>query len=209
MRKSVTKFIGNVLDPINRGWINCVVDSQKEIFLSYLTKVEHIEALEYFEQVKILEGYYKDKFAELPFMAKDNKSCYSYLVEKRLLSKPLTIILNNNTLEFRNFRCDVLADTNILNKKIYLIKFPVRVNKILPNQYFNENNGGSRFADTWFPLQAKDELYPEKYLHFGSISQGCLTVKFNPLSKSIWNTLYMSLIHSRLDDYNLGVLTIK
>lgn len=209
MNKTAIKFIGNVLDPINRGWVYSIVDGRDRICLPYTTRVELVEVSENFEHIKILEGYYKGNTVKFPFMSRDDKFHYSFLIDRCRLSKPITLKLNHDTLKFGNFKCEVLVEKNILNNKVYCIKFPVRSNKILPSHYFDESRGGSRFSDTWFPLQAKDELYPEKYLHFGSISEGCLTVKYNPLINEVWNTLYTKLIHSRMNEDNLGFLTIK
>jgi hypothetical protein len=209
MKSSKIKFIGNVLDPINKGWVRLNVGGQGEVCLPYTTKVELIEMTDSYEKVKILDGYYKNSVAELPFMVKDNKSHYSFLIDKCSFSQLGVIKIIGNVLKLNNLKSEVIAEKSVLNKKNYFIKFPIKTNKKLPSTYFDEHKGGSRFAETWFPLLAKGEIYPEKYLHFGSISQGCITVKFSPYQNSLWNILYTKLLRSRIDSNNLGRLIIE
>src|SRR5581483_2221683 len=75
----------------------------------------------------------------------------------------------------------------------YLILNPDRRHsENVVESYVSEVNGGSRFAETWFPL-VKGE-FEFKYLHYGSFSKGCVTV----LSGSGWKDVYLYVISSRM-----------
>lgn len=207
--KPQIKFIGNVLDLMHRGWIKVILQDNGKVYLPITTKIKLLDKTENSEIIEVLEGYYKNQIAEVPYLAKNNKFNYSLLVNKFKPRKTVIIKISSNKLKIGRLTCEVILDKNILMKGKYFIKFPIKTKKELPSWYFNEQKGGSRFADTWLPLMQLNDLYPEKYLHFGSFSTGCITVKYNPRNKSLWTKIYLKIINSRIDDKNLCYLEIK
>ncbi|TAL72363.1 MAG: hypothetical protein EPN88_04925 [Bacteroidetes bacterium] len=203
-------YVANVIDSLNKGWLKATIEEQGEVYIPFSTKVDLLESMNDFEKIYILEGYYKGSTAIIPYMLRHGKSHYSYLNSRMRLRSGPTIRIKGERLFFGQYLFKVMIDRTVLNKKKYSIKFPVRTSKILPKDYLDETKGGSRFAETWFPIQADDDLYPEKYLHLGSISKGCITVEYNPRDRSnLWNVLYLKLMRSRLNDINLGYLAIE
>jgi hypothetical protein len=209
MKKSKIKFIKNVIDPIHCGWVDCLSNENEKIVLPYTTKVEHISSSNEFETIRIMEGNYKNKIVDIPFLSKNDDSNYSYLVNKINITHSIPLILDSSQLILGNRIIDVIVEKNAFDKKQYFVKFPVKSNRILPKIYFDERHGGSRFSRSWFPILADGEFYPEKYLHFGTYSKGCITVKYLSNQNNLWNDLYFNIVNSRLDDQNLGLLLIK
>jgi hypothetical protein len=65
----------------------------------------------------------------------------------------------------------------------------------------------SIYAQTWFLITNNREY--ERYLHFGNVSAGCVTVSAEKNGGTAWNELYKLLITARKgDSLSVGTLQI-
>lgn len=202
-------FITEVLDSEHKGWVEVKIDDLIFRKLPYSTKVELLEETSKYQRIKILDGYFKDHYALLPYQIKKNNTTYSYLSSKLIYNPNLILKLKANTLLIGGVEMKVIFDLNNIKKGIYNIKFPILTTKKM-NNYFLEMKGGSRFAESWFPITIADELYIERYIHFGTYSYGCVTVKYDPtIIPGPWQLLFITLMTSRKSNNVLANLIIE
>lgn len=207
-------YLKNVLDSKQKGWLRVQLCGGDFVEIQYLTKVKLEAKHEQYEEVTIMDGYYKSKKAKIPYFSMDKSTNYSFL-EKNVLSKKqpeITLATSQNKLFINKIQTEVVVDSSALTKGKYLINFPVKSKKILNSSYLDENTGGSRFAETWFPIIKSHDTFAEKYLHFGLYSEGCITVKYKKQASpsEIWKNICMSLLASRnKNNKGLTYLEIK
>lgn len=202
-------FITEVLDMEHKGWVEVEIDNSIFRKLPYSTKVELLEEASKYQRIKILDGYYKNHHALLPYQVKKKNSTCSYLSSKLIYNSNLILKLKANTLLIGDIKMKVISDLSNIKKGVYNIKFPILTTKKMDN-YFLEKSGGSRFASTWFPITQADELYIEKYIHFGTYSHGCVTVKYDPtIIPGPWQLLFITLMTSRKSNNVLASLIIE
>jgi len=77
----------------------------------------------------------------------------------------------------------------------------------MKSDYFNESIGGSRFAQTWFRLIPEEGIPGDVFLHYGSYSEGCLTV-INSKDFSVWNKIYLELMQCRESSMHVASLFV-
>lgn len=200
------KYIGNCLDSINRGWVKIKVNNNN-YYLSYGTKVKLIESSTSHELIEILEGNYRHKIAVLEYKLVNNGDKCSFLVGETFRLPSIKIIFKESYMQMNDTEYLTIFDKSKLKSGSYLVKFPIRTKKKLPLSYFDESKGGSRFCESWFPIMAEGELFAQRYIHFGSKSEGCITVVRNNRIHT-WNDIYKVMINSRLDDHNIGTFLV-
>lgn len=210
MSLSQQYFIGRNLDPLHKGWVKAIIENEGRIDLPFSTRVKLIESQKNYEKILILEGYYKNSIALLPYLSENEDSSYSYLVSTLKLNKNIEAKLIGNKLTIGSKSWEVSVDYTSLKKGSYSIGFPVKITKKINPDYLLEKKGGSRFAETWFPINAQNEMFVERFIHFGYISEGCVTVKYNSLhlSSNSWNSVFLRLLTGRKTDQSLGTLKV-
>lgn len=210
MNSSQQYSIGRNLDPYHKGWVKVIVENEGEVELSFSTRVKLIMPYESYEKIVILEGYYKNCVGQLAYVTRNRNSSYSYLTRGLRLNRNLKVKLIGNKLVINKKSWEVTVDYTSLKKGKYIIGFPVKTVKKINPSYLDENKGGSRFAETWFPITTHNEVFIEKFIHFGYLSAGCVTVKYNTsnIKSNSWNLIFMKLITSRKVGNSLGVLEI-
>lgn len=201
--------IGNNLDSISKGWLKVLIDSQGGVDLAYSTKVELIQQNPDSEKVRIKEGNYENYIAHIPYFSKNQGSVFSYLIPSLEFKKNRVLRVKKDKIIFNGNSFEVIIDRSILKTGKYRIKLPTKTSKNLPPEYLDESRAGSRFAESWFPIYGEGDLVTEKYLHYGTVSEGCVTVKHKSmLSYNIWNNIYLFLMNSRNKD-GLATLIIE
>lgn len=210
MKNKKIFYISKILDQTHRGWIKAKIEGEDEVYLPYLTKVELIEEGKNYERVKILNGKYKNKFAQLTSILDSKNGHYSSLekITKKTIKNKIIVDLKKQKLIFNENKIDIIANLSKFDIKKYFILSPIKSHKNIFS-YLNEDKGGSRFAETWFPIQSKNKEPISQYLHFGKISDGCLTIKIDGsnYAQRFWNTLFLNLLKSNKNEI-LGYINI-
>jgi hypothetical protein len=209
MKNGKTYFLTEVLDSINKGWLDIVAENEGPVSIPYSTRVKLLNSGEKNQKVVILEGYFKGKIGHIPYKSKNRTSFYSFLTPTLRLSYGRKLRLSKDVLCISSKKFQVVMSLGSLKPGIYNIKFPVKTSKKLNGDYLDDNRGGSRFAESWFPVVDKNGCPSEKYIHFGSISEGCITVKYK-LHDALcpWYFIYLTLIKSRNGKDNLAKLKV-
>lgn len=203
----ITYRVNNVLDKDLRGWLP-VTDTYKrklEIFCTTL-----VQPNDQFTHFEILEGFHKSKHVAVDYQSISPRIFTDYLDKRvRIKNEPcfLIIELENSILLYksRGKINELHVQVKNLNPGKYLVLFPDRrhTDKI-SQEYIKEGAGGSRFAETWFPLFK--EKFEFRYLHFGTYSNGCATVLSHQGQQ--WNHLYSYIVKSRYLDCVHGTLVV-
>jgi hypothetical protein len=201
--------IDSVLDRSHSGWLIGLTQDEIKTPLCYKTKVIYIGKNINGEIIKVQEGNHIGKILIIPFQYKDKNTYISYLSKDiqfdstfLKLNRNKRILWINNLGEFA-----VKIDSGIPKGKYYL-QIPERpvLKKFNPN-YFNESLGGSRFAQSWFRLVSEKGKFKDIFLHYGSYSDGCITV-INNSKFSVWNKIYLALMKCRLNKKYLTSLVV-
>lgn len=211
MKNGRLRFLTEVLDSARNGWLS-IKKGEEKIELPFSTKLFLIKRGEESEIAKVLEGNYRNCVVYIPYMIKNSKIKYSYLSSKSLHIPKADLMIKSNYLFSKNADLKIKVIKDSLDPGIYRIKFPVKRQKKEINQiYFNETKGGSRFAETWFPILKEEDFFMQRYIHFGTYSKGCVTISYQPKNSfsDDWRQLYMYLIRSRDQEKgDLGTLVI-
>lgn len=194
----------NNLNKEHRGWVDVVVDGLPQK-LCYNTTVKLLERNKKREVVEILDGWLAGRIAYLAYMQKRGNEFISYLDEDLKSSNKLVIKYDKfkSVLIFPSFRlntlyCDFPAG-------IYNILIP-RYPHSKSGRYITEEDGGSRFAETWFQVESKERNVGARFIHFGRISEGCITV-IGPGGH--WNKMYLFLMNNRVDHRRVAILEVE
>lgn len=204
-----TSYLTRVVDRLHSGWLKVELGSGDEISIPYSTKVNVLKTTNKFEFVEILEGKMAKHELAVPFLRKLRCDTYSYFTDERVMFSKL------------NMRVDRKASVLLLDNKRYRIKlsddckngtyyvgFPIK-KKIINKDYSDELHGGSRFFDTWFPLIRKDEFNISRFLHYGSYSEGCITVSHHGSGGKSWSEIFFKIMHSRINNAYLALLEVN
>lgn len=203
----ITYRVNNVLDKSLRGWLP-VIDSHRRRFEIFFTTL--VRPNDQFCEFEILEGFHKSKGVAIDYQSINPRIFINYFDKQvRIKNEPcfLFIELENSKLLYKSRgKIDELhVQVKNLDPGKYLVLFPDRrhTDKI-SQEYIKESAGGSRFAETWFPLLK--EKFEFQYLHFGSYSNGCATVLSHQGQQ--WNHLYNYIVKSRYLDCAHGTLVV-
>jgi len=202
-----TNYLTNVIDRYHRGWLTFVVNGD-QISIPYLTRVKMVESTDNFELVEILEGKFANQKVEVPFLQKTGNDAYSYFTDTKIDFKRLDITINRRkgilTLGKNQY---VVELSEKCKNGTYLIGFPIK-KRIINKNYSDEDRGGTRFYDSWFPLIKKDEFNMSRFLHYGTFSEGCLTVSHLGNKGKDWSDIFSILMHSRINDDYLAQIKV-
>ncbi len=116
---------------------------------------------------------------------------------------------NNNQLLIDGFGAiNVVCSSRRIKSGTYYVLLPEHpVNDLIKENYLDEKAGGSKAANVWFPLLKENGARTQRYIHFGTISQGCVTVKF-PDHGDDWSLLVKKLLQSRIRNGVIGTLHV-
>lgn len=200
-----SKFrITNILDKDFRGWLP-VIDTEGnkfELFYSTLVTPEDNDS-----NFTVLEGFHMSKEVKIDYKALPHRLFSEYFGSIKIPRKHHSVILDLKSSQIIFEKSGKIvqysAQANDLELGSYLILNPDRRHTDrITEVYMSEKTGGSRFAETWFPLFK--EKFEFKYLHFGAYSNGCATI----LSGEGWTDLYFNVITSRLNETAHGILIV-
>lgn len=202
-----TSYLTNVIDRYHRGWLTFAAGGN-QVSIPYLTRVKRIKSTDNFELVEILEGKFANQKVEIPFLQKTGNDAYSYFTDAEIGFKRLDITINRKkgilTLGKNHYVVELSKECE---NGIYLIGFPIK-KRILNKSYSDEERGGSRFYDSWFPLVRKDEFNMSRFLHYGTYSEGCMTVSHHGNKGKDWSDIFAKLMHSRIDNHYLAQVEV-
>lgn len=203
-------ILGKLNDSISKGWLECEIDGGR-VFLAQFTKVKLISKHKSYELIELLEGRYKSKIAQIPYYISDKNLKLSYLVPSDLRNLPAKLVYfsDKHILEIKGLGKFSAHMENIFQEReVFKIKLPDYPHtEKYSSEYFSENLGGSRFVETWFKLIPEESFISDSYLHYGTLSKGCLTVVYIS-GNDIWNKIYFHLMKHRLDNLYIGTLVV-
>lgn len=205
-------YLNRILDYDNKGWLEVIIKNEGFKKLPFSTKLSLIKREEDFETFKILEGNYKNKIAFVPYMVKGNNNSYSYSDKNFVAHRSKILVIKEDQQMYINDKIyNIIANKQFLSPGKYCIDFPIFTTKDINSDYLDEQKGGSRFAQTWFPFLSNKDLFIEKYIHFGSYSEGCITIPFiyGKKESNAWREIYFSLINSRSQNGKLAYLEVE
>ena len=199
--------IDNVLDKSLKGWLPVKDITGKDYKLFYSTSVEKTKSKKY---LIVTEGEAKNKTVSIEYH-KIHPNLFSNYYSNDISIESncrIVVAIKERKLYYRPKKdefCEIYIGVQDLDYGVYKILLPTKkTDKVVSTNYINEHNGGSRFAETWFPFM-KDR-FEERYIHFGTYSRGCVTVVHG--QTDAWNNLYLYLIKSRKVNNIIGDLIV-
>jgi len=180
------------------GWIEGLRKNGKSIPLPYGLKVDFLKVEDSREFFKILEGHEKRKEASIKF---ENGTTKTRFTEIKLYKPPCYITYNKtkDTVKIKGIAREFLVTmmhSAVLPDGIYKLEMPDFPHGTNPD-YFKY----SVYAQTWFRI-----VYPGGYyFHFGSISEGCITVLTQGNPNDSWTKIYKHIVLCR-DPQEAGII---
>lgn len=197
--------VSNILDKNLKGWLPIIDEENNNLEIPFFTLLQSIGNE---DKYLVKEGIAKDKIIRINYSKIYPRLFEKYETEKiNTNEKCLIIVSLKEKLLFYKLKGNIeqyYVDANDIKTGIYGIYLPSkRFEGNITNNYINEEGGGTRFAQTWFPI--KDKIFEERYIHYGSYSKGCITVL---TGTSTWNKLYIHLMESRIKKELIGILKV-
>lgn len=203
-----TSYLTNVMDRYHGGWLK-FEEGGDQILIPYLTRVKKIKTTEDFEVIEVLEGKMAKQELSVPFLHKLGNDTYSYFTDEKIKFTKLHMSVNKKseilTLNDKHYHIKLSDECK---KGTYYIGFPIKKN-IKNMEYPDETRGGSRFFDSWFPLIKKDEFNLSRFLHYGSYSEGCMTVSHRESGGKSWSDIFVEIMHSRVGGDYLAQIEVS
>lgn len=201
--------IYHVKDVFHNGWVDAELFDGTKLLVPYMTKVEVVESCDKFQTIIILESDSRGKIANIPYYLRSNNASYSFIADKPILFENEKILLSRKSLTvYYAGKSYPVVISDDLEDGMYFVRFPLKNDALRrKKQYFDEERGGSRFADTWFPLIRKGFSFEKRFLHYGTMSAGCATIKYQENADN-WTRLYADLMQSRVSECCLAVLEV-
>ncbi len=199
-------FLTNVLNRFNRGWIKVDLIGKDNAWLPYGTSFGKIQK----NTLRVLDGHYRGYLLDTT----ENKELENCLGDEKLLTNEEVNIVYNpslNKLSLQNKREFSLVkfDLDELKAGGYQIEVPRFPHvKLCKRIYLNENDGGSRFAETWFEVVPLHGPRLGVFIHYGEISSGCITVSMKENLPKSWDEIYFNLILHRISYKTVATLTV-
>lgn len=195
------RYVQNVS---TRGWLSIKHEDNltSPNVLPFALKVHVTKVKDGKEHFTIEEGGLKGHIGSVK-LANDGMS---YLTETNLHTAPVHLVYSkqNEILQITGTNKEywaVLDPDNPLPNGIYDIEIPYEPH----HRYGEYYEKYSIYAKTWFRIGHSGD----RFLHFGSVSEGCLTVKAQEVHKDRWNEIYNLLITSRKgDSLSVGIVEI-
>ena len=196
----------NVLNKFDRGWAEIDLLGGERVVLPYGTTFGFIQE----NTLMILGGHHKGEFVDLS--KKDRlfqllSGCQ--IIESNLVA--VKCILGNNQLIFPDGKTYTLAKSSkkMLPIGMYKLEVPRAPHyKLCKKVYLDESIGGSRFAETWFEIVPERGERLRTFMHYGEVSDGCLTVSMQGNLRGAWTDIYFSLILNRIEPNFVASLMI-
>lgn len=196
--------IVNITDKALKGWLPVIDEDKNEFELFYGTAISPIKNT---DRYLVKEGFHKNKSVRINYSAIRPRLFTRYIGKKQFTEKAIVIIeLERSKIAYWDARAyhEFYIQAKNLEPGDYYIIFPDRKHSDrISKEYLDEASGGTRFAETWFPLVR--EKFEFQYLHYGRFSNGCATVIGNGKE---WTGLYEYVITSRLADTTHGHLIV-
>lgn len=180
------------------GWVDGKRKNGKKVSLPYGLRVELLEVNDAREFFRILEGHEKGKEASVKFEKGTTKTRFT---EKKLYRPPCYITYNKtkDTVKNKGIAREFLVTMQhsaVLPDGIYKLEMPDAPHNTNPD-YLKF----SAYAKTWFRI-----VHPgEYYFHFGSISEGCITVLPHVNPDNSWTEIYKHIVLCR-DQQEAGII---
>lgn len=196
--------ISNLLDKTHKGWVNVDIDGIRQN-ICYNTTAILLEQKDEFELVEISDGPFIGKIAKVPYKKKSGGYRISYLEEDKKSRSSLIIRydLKKKELFFLDFKL-MAIHSNALPIGTYCLLIP-RYLHDKSRKYTSESDGGSRFAETWFQIESSNNIVNDFFVHFGSVTDGCITVVD---SGKLWTKIYLHLMNNRMNDRSVALLEV-
>lgn len=191
-----------------RGWTKANLDGLGSRFLCYGTKVEKIKIDNKFEYIKILDGPFRDFFAKIPFKKVDSKISFLRKLPEDYKENPVKIFYysDKEQVDIEGLGLFKTAKSSVsLFKGTYFLEIPSYPHKKTPISYLKEEQGGSKFAETWFRVVPLKNSNSDIFFHFGKLSEGCITIN----QPNSWNIIYYHLIRRRFNRLNVGEIEVR
>lgn len=184
--------------------MNIDIDGAKR-GICYNTTVALLAQEDDFELVKILDGPFIGKVVKVPYNGKSRDYRISYLEEDKKSRSNLIVRydLEEKELSFLDFKIRTVH-SGMLPCGRYRLLIP-RYPHDKSRKYVNESDGGTRFAETWFQIELSNSISGRLFIHFGSITEGCVTVVD---SGKLWTKMYLHLMNNRVDDRSVAFLEV-
>lgn len=182
------------VDP--NGWLLVKLGSGNNIALPASLAVEITNQLGGREVFKVLEGSFKGVEASVA-LDQDGITHLTRLVERKPAIE-LKLLRAQWKLQIAGLGEFEVLDMNsqeIIPKGIYKICLPDA-----PHHGGRVYKKTARHAETWFRIGDDSD----RYLHPGSRTKGCITIK----NIDSWEKIYQHLIFCRLDDLHIGTLEV-
>lgn len=180
------------------GWIGGKRSNGKKVPLPYGLMVDFLEVKDSREFFRILEGHEKGKEASIRSEEGTTKTRFT---ERKIYKSPCYITYNKtkDTVKIkgiaREFHVTMLHSA-VLPDGIYKLEIPDAPHNTNPD-YLKF----SVYAKTWFRIVYSGEYY----FHFGSISEGCITVLPNVNPNDSWTKIYKHIVLCR-DPQEAGII---
>lgn len=189
--------IGRTFDINNPGWVVGTKENGSKIFLHQNLLVDKTEQDKKIESITIFDSLYAGIKCKIPLDLYDR----SHLVKPIQSSVQIQLLKSSIVVDGEKHS---VSNTLKNTGKPYYIGHPIFQQSVyMPNTYFIESKGGTKFARTWFPVVSDGKV--QAYLHIGKVSKGCLTVFLQ--ETDIWTDIYLKLISSRLSKKYLCSVT--
>lgn len=210
-KKSIAYLSNEVCNAKDKGWLSIT----KSMLLPFTTKVAILETHSNSQTVEILEGVYNGTITKVKHA--NSKANTHYFTTDSVPRSKAKILLRTKTKELvvnGKIKIHSLEFPEHIQKGLYKVLLPSNEKHNLPSTYFNEMRGGSRFASTWFQFvpTTRPSIYEsQQFIHLGSYSTGCITVKYTASKHSggDWQHIYYELLQCRDGDGVLGELIIE
>jgi hypothetical protein len=201
-------YLTEVMDRNHRGWLK-IKDGPDTILLPYSTRVSIVNKNINSETIKIEESDRKGQVIKVPFLLKSTHGHYSFFSKKGIrFSRRIIHVKRKDNVFIMDGKRYAIEISDNCKDGTYFLKFPIRKFNT-KGIYLDETKGGSRFADTWFPLVSRDTLDQSRFLHYGTYSEGCITVKHIINMGSVWSDIFSQVMLSRIDDIYLAEIDVK
>ena len=208
--KNSSFYVDDVLDSQHAGWLEGKTSDEIIIPLCYGTAVTLLDEGKKSQTIRVDEGDHEGAILTIPYKYQGSNAIVSFL-SKNLIKHKTSLILDTKRklLNIKNVGSFSTQISPKIKHGDYFLQIPARpIRKTFNKDYFDEKIGGSRFVETWFRLVPKSGILEDVFLHYGSYSDGCITV-LNNKKFSVWNKIYLELLKSRFNNLYVASISIQ
>lgn len=153
-----------------------------------------------------MDGTFSGKIARIPYRKRLKNFHVSYLEKDKKTHIELVVGYDSKKkeLSFSEIKLKIVNEGVIPVGRYRLLIPKYRHSKSV--RYLDETNGGTRFAETWFQIDLNNAVDQNCFfVHFGTISSGCITVID---SGKLWTKVYLTLMSNRVDNEAVAWLEV-